>query len=217
VELARRRSRSLGTDFGWSLPIPQPEDGMAETTQTSAMSQPRSALPPAERILGGSKDLGAELMAAVRDSANALFEEQRDRAANEIAALGEVLHRAVESLNQPGGPYGGYGIVARGADEAAREINGFAARLRSRSWGELSRDIEDFARRYPMAFIGTAAALGFVAYRFMAAAPADASGQPGFAAIGSGGAYGSATAGESPATASGAASGFGAGAIGETR
>jgi hypothetical protein len=103
-------------------------------------------------------------MAAVRDSATALFEEKRNRAADEIATASEVLRRSVQSLDHARG-----GIVARRGDEAAEQIGDFAAWLRSRAWGELTGDIEDVARRYPMMFIGTATAIGFVAGRFLTA------------------------------------------------
>jgi len=70
----------------------------------------------------------------------------------------------VQSLDHARG-----GIVARCSDEAAQQIGDFAAWLRSRSWGELTGDIEDVARRYPMLFIGTATGIGFVAGRFLTA------------------------------------------------
>jgi hypothetical protein len=147
---------------------------MAETTQPASMSQSRSAgdtmLSP-ERMLDDAKDLGSEIIAAVRDNAIALFDEQRNRAANEIAAVGEVLHNSAQSLDQRGG-----GIAARCAGEAATQIDDVANWLRGRSWAELTGDIGGFARRYPMAFIGTAAALGFLACRVITASPANPDG-----------------------------------------
>jgi hypothetical protein len=150
---------------------------MAETLQTPSMSALREAGDPiaaaaadrvedhARRIRGDATSIGVELAAAIRDSATALFEEQRNRAADEIAALGEVLRRAVESLDRAGGTGG---VVARCGEDAARQIDDFAARLRHRSWSELSGDVENFARRYPMMFIATATGLGLVAGRFLA-------------------------------------------------
>jgi len=150
---------------------------MAETTQTPSMSTFRgagepiaSAVESEQRRRGmraDSGDIGSELMAAVSDSATALFEEQRNRAADEIAAMGEVLRHSVQSIDQVG--VSGDGLVARCGDEAARQISDFAMRLRRRSWGELTGDIEDFARRYPMAFIGAATGLGFLAGRILTA------------------------------------------------
>ncbi len=139
------------------------------------MSRPRDAGSPiasaavhdehgSRRPLDDIRDIGAELIAAVRDNATAFFEQKRNRAADEIAAASEVLQRSVQSLDHARG-----GIVARCSDEAAQQIGDFAAWLRSRSWGELTGDIEDVARRYPAMFIGTATAIGFVAGRFLTA------------------------------------------------
>ena len=115
----------------------------------------------AGRALDEAKEMGSELVAAVRDSATSLFEEQRNRAANEIAALGEALRRSAQSLDQNGGS------VARYADEAARQIGDFADTLRHRSWNQMTADIEDFARRWPMAFMGMAFGIGIIAGRFL--------------------------------------------------
>ncbi len=119
----------------------------------------------AGRAIEDAKQIGTELFAAVRDSATTLFEEQRNRAANEITALSHTLRNSVQSLDQKSGMKGG--TVAHYGDEAARQIGDFAERLRDRSWSELTGDIENFGRRWPIAFVAGAIGIGFVAGRFM--------------------------------------------------
>ncbi len=142
---------------------------MVDTTSTrSGSSFPGPVAPP---------DIGAELIAAVRDSATALFEEQRDRAAGEIAAFGELLRHSAQSLDQCDGG------VARYADEAASRIGTFAEELQHRSWDELASDIADFAQHWPLAFLAAAVGAGFAAGRFLALSappPADQGGAPAF-------------------------------------
>ena len=135
---------------------------MAETIGTG-----RTAAGSSSRTLAQAKDIGSELIDAVRDGATSLFEEQRDRAANEIASFGEVLRRSVSSLDQAGGA-----TVARYTEDAARQINQFADTLRHRSFAELSGDIEDFARRWPMVFMAAAIGAGMVAGRFLVSSAA---------------------------------------------
>ncbi|HLY47352.1 MAG TPA: hypothetical protein VKQ73_17365 [Stellaceae bacterium] len=106
-------------------------------------------------------DIAAELIAAVRDNATLLFEEQRDRAAGEIAAFGEVLRGSARSLSEDG-------AVAQYTIEAARRIDAFAGELRARSWGELVGDIEDFAKSSPLGFLAAAIGAGLVAGRLLA-------------------------------------------------
>ena len=71
------------------------------------------------------KNDGAVWSGAVRDGATSFLEEQRTRAAKEIAALGGALRQSARSLDQTSlsgiRPY---------ADEAASEIEQFASRLR---------------------------------------------------------------------------------------
>src|SRR5436309_2327139 len=95
---------------------------MADTMRTTTAAPIRGTtapVSPGERQKEGSanplgevKEIGTELASAVRDSATSLFEEQRNRAADEIAALGEALRQSARSLDQNGG------TVARYADEA---------------------------------------------------------------------------------------------------
>jgi hypothetical protein len=108
------------------------------------------------------KDMGTELIGAVCDGATSLFEEQRRRAAGEIAALGDVLQRSAKSLDRTAGP-----TVAQYTDEAGRQISEFADTLRTRSLGQMAGDIEGFARRWPIAFMTAAVGVGVLAGRFL--------------------------------------------------
>lgn len=183
---------------------------MADTMRTTTATPIRGTTTPVPKggslnqqssgnALGDVKEIGTELASAVRDSATSLFEEQRNRAADEIAALGEALRQTARGLDQSGGS------VARYADQAAQQIGDFAGTLRNRSWNELAADVEAFGRRWPLVFMGAAAGLGFVAGRFLmasAARSADAAkgvgdaglpssstptSQPGFSSTGSAG------------------------------
>ena len=167
----------------------------------------------AGRALAEVKEMGSEAVAAVRDSANSLFEEQRNRAANEIAALGKALRHSAQSLDQNGG------TVARYADDAARQIGDFAEKLRHRSWNEMTADVEDFARRWPTAFMAAAFGIGFVAGRFLMSSSAHST-SPGAAtgsALGAGPAVVPRTGmARDTGTATGAASGTGQSGYGAT-
>lgn len=150
---------------------------MADTTRTtsgSPYSGTSSAVPsgdrPGEQGHGGdgpghpiteAKKVGSELVGAVRDSAVSMLDTQRSRAADQIAAIGEAVRRSAQSLDSTGGE-----TIVRYADQAARQISDFAETLRTRSWGDLTGDVEDFARRYPMAFMASAIGIGFIAGRF---------------------------------------------------
>jgi ElaB/YqjD/DUF883 family membrane-anchored ribosome-binding protein len=144
---------------------------MADMTRNA--SEPRDAFAagtPCEslgsRALEDAKEVSGELLGAVRDSATDLLNEQRRRASDEIVAVGEALRQSGEALDRDAGLG-----VGRYADMAARAIGDFADRVRTRSWSEVAADIEEFGRRWPAAFIATAAAIGFVGGRVLLSAP----------------------------------------------
>lgn len=156
---------------------------MADTTRTTTASPivgTTAPVSPADRraegsggALGDVKEIGTELASAVRESATSLFEEQRNRAADGIAAVGEALRQSARSLDQSGGNMAHY------ADQAAQQIGDFATTLRNRSWNELAADVEDFARRWPTAFMAAAVGVGFAAGRFLMASAARNTGPGG--------------------------------------
>ena len=143
---------------------------MAETNQPTPSSRRKTGVRVGERhrergaahAVNEVKDMGTELIGAVRDGATSLFEEQRRRAAGEIAALGEVLRHSAQSIGRTAGP-----TVAQYTEEAGRQISEFADTLRTRSLGQMAGDIEGFARRWPIAFMTAAVGVGVLAGRFL--------------------------------------------------
>jgi hypothetical protein len=118
--------------------------------------------PDGSRAVEDAKEMGTELIGAVREGASSFFEEQRDRAASEIASFGEMLRRSAQTLDENRST-----VIGRYAEDAAGEITQFAERLRNRSLGMMAEDVEDFARQFPAAFIAAAVGVGFVAGRFL--------------------------------------------------
>ena len=114
------------------------------------------------RVVAEATEMGTELIGAVREGATSFFEEQRNRAANEIASLGDMLRRSAQSLDQNRST-----TIGRYASDAASEITQFADRLRTRSPGMIADDVEDFARGWPLAFMAAAVGAGFLAGRFL--------------------------------------------------
>ena len=171
------------------------------------------------RAVEEAKEVGIEIMGAVREGATSFFEEQRNRAANEVASFGEMLRRSARSLDQNRST-----TVGRYADDAAEEITAFAERLRNRSLGTMANDLEDFARRWPAAFMAAVVGAGFLAGRFLISSasrpapnttppmphPARTKHEPVGGARHDFGAVGGQVSG-------GANAGYGGGAIGETR
>src|ERR671939_570052 len=103
-----------------------------------------SGQPDGSRAVEDAKEMGTELIGAVREGATSFFEEQRDRAASEIASFGEMLRRSARTLDENRST-----VIGQYAEDAAGEITQFAERLRNRSLGMMAEDVEDFARQFP--------------------------------------------------------------------
>jgi hypothetical protein len=155
-------------ETGKTSSTPRPGDARA-----SGLSMTREVEDIGHTLLEEGADLGSAMLAVVQDNASAFFYEQRNRAADEIGALGELLHNSVRSMERRDG------IVARCAGETAAQIEGFADRLRARSWHELTGDVEELARRYPLSFLSAAAGMGFLAVRLLTASGAEGPDEPG--------------------------------------
>lgn len=115
-----------------------------------------------ERVVETAKNMGNQLIGAVRDQATSLVDEQRGRAADQIASMAGMVRNSVQSLDRESA-----GAICQYADDTARAIDNFADLLRTASWGELADEVEDFGRRWPMVFMASAIATGFIAGRFL--------------------------------------------------
>lgn len=121
-----------------------------------------------------AKEITLELLGALRDCAVSLVDEQKTHAVNEVAALGDVVHRSVQSLDD--GERATY--VARYADDAAKQIRQFADRMRHRSLAEIGADLDNFAERWPLSFMAASVGIGLMAGRLLASSASRSAAQP---------------------------------------
>lgn len=132
------------------------------TAPSSGASQTGSTQSTTKSPLNDVKDLGSQLVNVARNGANSLYEDQRNRAAGEIASIGKALEQSAQSLDGTIGK-----AIAPFAEDAAKQVGGLADTLRGRSMAQLGNDLEGFARQWPWVFIAGAVGVGFVAGRFL--------------------------------------------------
>jgi hypothetical protein len=151
----------------------QPKPGsLSRETSRPGMPADNTHADAGSRVIEDAKEVGTELIGAVREGATSFFEEQRNRAASEIAALGDVLRQSARRLDRTSST-----TIGRYAEDAAGEIAQFADRLRTRSFGKMADDIEAFARNWPAVFMAAAVGGGFLAGRFLISSASRASTQ----------------------------------------
>ncbi|KAA9010481.1 hypothetical protein [Histidinibacterium aquaticum] len=118
-------------------------------------------------------DLKEEARAAGQDAyqrasqeAQAQGEAAKGRAADEVGDISSALRRAAEESREGSAQQQAFGRVAESLAE-------FSDEMRNKSFSEAAHDLDGFARRNPLAFLGGAALLGFAATRFARASSRD--------------------------------------------
>jgi hypothetical protein len=105
---------------------------------------------------------GAGLMERVRQGATTQLGTQKDRATDGIGTVAQAVRKTTQHLRDQQ-----HDTIARYVDEAATQLERFSQRLRDKDVRELLDDAQDFARRRPAVFIGSAFALGVLGARFL--------------------------------------------------
>lgn len=132
----------------------------------------RSAKPPAaggetadlSEIAAGLADAAKEqtksLLDAAKGTATSFADQRKDRAAQTISGI-------ANSIRESGGGFEDQPNIGAFVGSAADGLEQLASSIRDRSFAELYGDVEDFARRQPIA-VGAAALLGgFLLARFI--------------------------------------------------
>jgi hypothetical protein len=106
----------------------------------------------------GGRSVLAEFLDAMRGAAYGILDEQKGRAAQEVADIAEAVRCSARSLDKSDNP-----AIARYVERAALGIDHLAEAMRQRSWHDILADTEEFAQRRPAFFVLGAIAAGFAA------------------------------------------------------
>jgi ElaB/YqjD/DUF883 family membrane-anchored ribosome-binding protein len=108
----------------------------------------------------------ARLGEQMRDAAESLIEEQKERMAVAVQGVADMLRRTADTLERENNA-----TAAHYAGRVAAQVDRFSTAVREREIGEVVASTEDFARRQPALFIAGAVAAGFVIGRLLARPP----------------------------------------------
>jgi hypothetical protein len=133
--------------------------------------------PKSQSTMQEAKQAGAEAAESLRDTAqdaagkvsaelSDVADKTRTGAARNVKTMAEALHSAADELDDGSSPRRVFGIVAENLDYVSDALN-------NKDMGEMMRDLNDLARRHPLAFLGGAALAGFAATRLMTASRPD--------------------------------------------
>ncbi len=156
-------SNMAGTGFSGNSPA-DTQSGAAKSDFSSISS---GVADSAKQAASQAKEAGSHLLDhQAKDQAASRADEQRQTAASGLQAVAHAFQSMGDDLrNKEGGP------VAQYAAEIGQAMGGQVERLanylRERDVRQLVTDTEDFARRSPAVFLGSAFVLGIAASRFL--------------------------------------------------
>jgi hypothetical protein len=113
---------------------------VADQAQQKLMQVAGTAQEQAKSQLGGQLDQVGEALGSVADAMSSVGKQLREKDQDHLATL---------------------------ADQAAQRVDRFSGYVKGHDVDQLIGDVEDFARRQPMVFVGGAFVLGLMAARFL--------------------------------------------------
>ncbi len=103
-----------------------------------------------------------EIVEQARQQARSSLSEQKDRAAEGLDSVAQAVRQTGAQLrNQQQAGFAEY------ADRTADQIEHFSGYLRENDLEDMVHEVESFARRQPLLFLGGALAAGFLGARFL--------------------------------------------------
>ena len=101
-------------------------------------------------------------MDRVRERATAQLSTQKDRATDGLGSVAQAVRQSTKHLRD-----NKQDAIANYVEKAADQIDRFSTQIRNRDVGELVNEVQRFARRQPVLFVGSAFAIGVIGARFL--------------------------------------------------
>jgi hypothetical protein len=161
------------------------EEGFTESSVdaqpgSSASSVAGRVVDSAKQAASQAKEAASNVIDQAKDQATSRVDQQRETAASGVQAVAHAFRSMGDDLrNRQGGPVADY--AAEIGHAMGGQVERLANYLRGRDVRQLVSDAEDFARRSPAVFLGSAFVLGLAASRFLKSsrpAPDDSANMP---------------------------------------
>lgn len=103
-----------------------------------------------------------EVVGQIREQASVRLEDQKGVLAEGVRTVADALRHTGDTLREEE-----QAAVAQYADRTAEQVERFYRYLNERDLGQITADVENFARRQPALFLGGSFVLGLLAVRFL--------------------------------------------------
>ncbi len=111
--------------------------------------------------------VATEALGQVKDKAGSVLDEQKTNLASGITSVADSIRQVGENLSSSQDNNQVAALAGKYGETLAGQVEKFSSYLDDKEIRELMRDVEQFARRNPLVFVGGAFALGVLAARFL--------------------------------------------------
>lgn len=122
---------------------------------------------PIKNVLAQAKDSAGEVYELVADKASSKIEGQKKNLSGGLVAIADSIRQAGQTLRDGDEKNPVTDLTAKYGETFADQIEQVSNYFDRKDLRAISRDVENFARRQPMIFIGVAFAAGLLAARFL--------------------------------------------------
>lgn len=136
--------------------------GSADTGSSAPVME--QAKQQAQKVVEQTQQKAGEVLDQAKNQTKSWAEERKQAMAQSLSTVADAVMQTSESLRGQGSDTG---KVADFTDRAAEYADKAAGYLRDTSVDQMIGQVEDFGRREPVMFLVGAAALGFLAARFL--------------------------------------------------
>jgi hypothetical protein len=122
----------------------------------------------AQEVAGQAKEQAQQAAGQAKDQLRTQIDQRSTQAGEQVSEHADSLRKVSETLREQG-----QDKPAQLAEQAATKIEDVGSYLKNRDADTILSDVEDFARKQPVAVIAGGLALGFFASRFLKASQGD--------------------------------------------
>ena len=150
-------------------PVETPPGGRNVRPDPEPASHPGTSS-SSESVKQAAQQHAYEAVDKAKHQMQSVLSKQKQAAAGQLDGIVKALHATVEQLRkQDQSPAADY------VERVAEGLSRFSSTVRERDIDSLGAQVQDFARRQPGMFLGVAAAVGFMAARFLRSSSASTS------------------------------------------
>lgn len=149
-----------------------PKAGNQSTTSSGSAASSLSGAPDSaketfDKVKESAGTMANQAFGQVKEKAGSVLDEQKTNLASGITSVADSIRQVGENLSHTDEKSQMAALAGKYGENLAGQVEKFSSYIEDKEIKELVRDVEQFARRNPLLFVGGAFALGILAARFL--------------------------------------------------